>query len=195
MTQSKRLQWRKCTDPEKLLKLLEGKASERKLWLFVCACLYRSPDCSHLLPAIAMTERFVDGDACREEFATAWEEGWGTPVNDTNLNALKLAEGTIFRDYFEDVGQYEILRDIFGNPFRSVSINPTWLTPTVLALAQAAYEERILPSGTLDNSRLAVLGDSLEDAGSTNQDILNHLREPSVHVRGCHVVDLLLGKE
>ena len=35
----------------------------------------------------------------------------------------------------------------------------------------------------------------LEDAGCTNQDILAHCRKPGEHVRGCWVVDLLLGKE
>ena len=61
-------------------------------------------------------------------------------------------------------------------------------------LATAAYEERILPAGTLDSDRLAVLADALEDAGCDNEDILSHLRGPGPHVRGCWVVDLLLGK-
>jgi len=87
------------------------------------------------------------------------------------------------------------LREMFGNPFRPVSINPTWLTPIVRSLAQATYNNRILPSGTLDNARLAVLGDALEDAGCTNADILNHCRQPGEHVRGCWALDLLLGKE
>jgi len=86
------------------------------------------------------------------------------------------------------------LRDIFGNPFRPVTLDPTWLTPTILALAQAAYENRVLPSGTLDNARLAVIADALEDAGCDHADILNHCRQPGEHVRGCWVLDLLLRK-
>jgi hypothetical protein len=39
-----------------------------------------------------------------------------------------------------------------------------WLTPTVLSLAQAAYDE-LLPNGALDPARLAVLSDALEEAG------------------------------
>jgi hypothetical protein len=69
------------------------------------------------------------------------------------------------------------------------------LTPQVVALAQAAYEQRELPSGALDAARLAVLADALEEAGCTDADILNHLRSPSPHVRGCWAVDLTLGKE
>jgi len=88
-----------------------------------------------------------------------------------------------------------VLKEIIGNPFRPVPLNPAWLTPTVLCLAEATYDNRNLPSGTLDNARLAVLADALEDGGCNQPDILNHLRQPGVHVRGCWVVDLLLGKE
>jgi hypothetical protein len=87
-----------------------------------------------------------------------------------------------------------LLREVFGNPFRPVTVSPAWQTPQVVALARAAYDERELPSGHLAPDRLAVLADALEDAGCTNADILNHCRQPGVHVRGCWVVDLLLGK-
>ena len=88
-----------------------------------------------------------------------------------------------------------LVRDIFGNPFRPVPLNPAWRTPTVTAVATAAYEERHLPAGTLAPERLAVLADALEDVGCDSADILSHLRGSGPHVRGCWVVDLLLGKE
>jgi hypothetical protein len=88
-----------------------------------------------------------------------------------------------------------LARDIFGNPFRPASVEPEWITPTITNLATAAYDERVLPSGELDPARLAVLADALEEAGCDNADILSHLRSPGPHVRGCWVVDLLLGKE
>jgi hypothetical protein len=98
-----------------------------------------------------------------------------------------------------EAGEYQqqvwLLRDLFGNPFRSVSLAPAWMTPPVRNLAQAAYENRLLPSGLLDNTRLAVLADMLEETGCDNQDILSHLRGPGEHVRGCWVVDRLLGKQ
>jgi hypothetical protein len=89
----------------------------------------------------------------------------------------------------------DLLRDILGNHFRPPSIAPDWLTPTVTGLAAVAYEERFLPSGELDNVRLAVLADALEEAGCADPDLLGHLRALGPHVRGCWVVDLILGKE
>jgi hypothetical protein len=83
---------------------------------------------------------------------------------------------------------------MFGNPFRPATRSPACLTPQVVALVHASYEHRDLPSGTLDPARLAVLADALEEAGCDNPDILKHLRGPGPHVRGCWVLDLLLGK-
>jgi hypothetical protein len=98
------------------------------------------------------------------------------------------------REAAEQALQCGLLRCIFGNPFRPVSIDSTWLTPPVCSLAVAAYEERTLPSGELDPLRLSVLADALEEAGCDNADMLSHLRRPGAHVRGCWPVDHLLKK-
>jgi hypothetical protein len=43
--------------------------------------------------------------------------------------------------------------------------------------------------------RMPILADALQNAGCDNTDVLNHCRDTSLtHVRGCWVVDLLLGK-
>ena len=68
------------------------------------------------------------------------------------------------------------------------------LTPAVVALAEAAYEERLLPSGELDTQRLAILADALEEAGAAGA-LLEHLRSPGPHIRGCFAVDLVLARE
>jgi hypothetical protein len=83
--------------------------------------------------------------------------------------------------------QTRLLRCIFGNPFRLVSIDPGWRTETVVALAQGIYQDRAF-------DRLPVLADSLEEAGCDHSDILTHCRGEGPHARGCWVVDLLLGK-
>jgi hypothetical protein len=90
--------------------------------------------------------------------------------------------------------QAALARDIFRQCFLSVAFDCSWRTPPALSLAQAAYDERILPSGELDPQRLAVLADALEEAGAEGE-LLEHLRSAGPHVRGCWAVDLLLGKE
>jgi hypothetical protein len=92
----------------------------------------------------------------------------------------------------EDRAQAALVRDLFGNPFRPLTLDPARRSPTVASLARAAYEERHLPSGEFDPHRLAVLADALEEAGAPGE-LVAHLRGPGPHVRGCHVVDLCLG--
>jgi hypothetical protein len=91
-----------------------------------------------------------------------------------------------------------IVRDIFGNAYRP---RPTpepgwvrWNDGALPMLAAVAYESRMPPSLTLDPARVAVLGDALEDAGCADTEILDHMRDPGPHVRGCWALDLLLGK-
>jgi len=95
----------------------------------------------------------------------------------------------------EEIRQCHLLRDIFGNPFRPVQMDPSWLSwegGTLPKLARAIYEERDLPGGTLDTARLGILADALEDAGCTQPVLLDHLRTWGRHVRGCWAVDALL---
>ncbi|HEY1192447.1 MAG TPA: hypothetical protein VGE74_32790 [Gemmata sp.] len=87
----------------------------------------------------------------------------------------------------EELAQTELLRDIFGNPFRPVTFLPEWRTGTAVALALQVYESR-------DFSAMPILADALQDAGCDSADILDHCRGPGPHVRGCWVVDLVLGK-
>jgi hypothetical protein len=88
----------------------------------------------------------------------------------------------------EVVVQCRLLRDLFGNPFRPVTLDPSWLSLAVDGLAQNIYAGRAF-------HRLRELADALERAGCTNPEILAHCRQPGEHVRGCWAVDLLLGKE
>ena len=84
---------------------------------------------------------------------------------------------------------FKILRfDIFGNPFRFVSFNPKWRTSGIFLQAQRMYDSR-------DFCTMPILSDALQDAGCENEDIMNHCRSEGPHVRGCWVVDLILGKE
>jgi len=80
------------------------------------------------------------------------------------------------------------LRDIFGSPFRPVSLFPDCRTSTSVAIAKQIYDSR-------DFSAMPILADALQDADCDNADILDHCRGPGPHVRGCWVVDLVLDKK
>ncbi len=82
---------------------------------------------------------------------------------------------------------------VFGDASRSLHLSPSLRTPVVVALAQAAYEDRLPPQGHLAADRLAVLADALLDAGCDDEGLLGHLRGEGPHVRGCWAVDLVLG--
>jgi hypothetical protein len=122
--------------------------------------------------------------------ATAWAMSRAGPGQSRQVSRERQARQAAHADW---------LRDIFSNPFGTVPrIAPAWLAwngGTVKKLAQAIYEGRSLSGGALDNGRLAVLADALEEAGCDSEEILLHCRQQgSVHVRGCWVLDLILGK-
>jgi hypothetical protein len=83
--------------------------------------------------------------------------------------------------------QADLVRDIFGNPFRPVTLDPRWLTSNVVGLARGIYED-----GAFE--RMPLLADALLDAGCEDADILGHCRGGGPHARGCWVVDLVLGR-
>jgi hypothetical protein len=218
-------EWDRCTDPGKMLEFLGDRASGRKLRLFACACCRRvwewiiNPDAR---AAVAVAERFADGRATDEELDAAHSLVYGAPVpgdgptfyasfadpNDPRYTYAPHARTVCTQAWWlarrhgaspdqEHRAQAELLRGMFGNPFRPVALDAAWLAlhgGAAGKLAQAVYEERELPSGQLDAARLAVLADMLEEAGCADAEILGHLRWPAPHVRGCWAVDLLLGK-
>lgn len=192
-------EWLGCTDPEAMIGYLVLHPSKRKWRLLTVACWRRyrlhlpeDPEyweivegnevaaddpSSPVAEKLANADMLVQGKSDAEEWAITG--AWG-------LNPHDLPG--------ERVGQAALVREVFGNPFRPVNLDRAWKTPTILALAHAAYENRTLPARTLEPARLAVLADALEDAGCDNADILNHCRQPGEHVRGCWVLDLLTGR-
>jgi hypothetical protein len=197
----------------------------RKLRLFECACCRRiwhllaDERSRH---AVETAERYSDGQANEQDLGDAvtaarnivsqtdsysnyHAKSAAAAAATPDLRDLMLAGGiaaakaiafhrSLHTQYDGHVAQAEwdaqarLVRDIFGNPFRPVTINPAWRTSNVSALAQAIYADRAF-------DRLPILADALEDTGCDNADILNHCRQPGEHVRGCWVVDLVLGKE
>jgi hypothetical protein len=113
-----------------------------------------------------------------------------------HANVLTIAIRTCYteRHHVEDGGngatQVRLLRDIFGrpHPFPQVRLNREWMTADVLGLVSSIYEDRA-------SDRLPIMADALEEVGCQDEEILGHCRAPGPHVRGCWVVDLVLGKE
>jgi hypothetical protein len=117
--------------------------------------------------------------------ARAWV--WAAAVHQ-NLEGEDAGRRLIEAEYAHQAG---LLRDIVGNPFRPSAVDPTWLAwndHCVARLARGIYEERA-------SERMPLLHDALLDAGCDDEQMLRHCRTPQGHVRGCWVIDLLLGKE
>jgi hypothetical protein len=119
------------------------------------------------------------------QHAAGWA-AWEVTPEDT----AKRREVIASAEAEERIFQSRIIRDICGNPFHPSSVSPIWLLwndGAVRCVTHVIYEERAF-------DRMPILADALEDAGCDNAEILAHCRGPGPHVRGCWVVDLLLGK-
>ncbi|VTU01051.1 Uncharacterized protein (Fragment) OS=uncultured bacterium PE=4 SV=1 [Gemmataceae bacterium] len=211
--------WLHSRSPARLIVLLRGRASERKGRLLGVAVgrmtWWRLP---YWLPgteyetairtAVELAELVAEGEVAQDEFTAKLDRAYDAvstlrtishegflirPVARIGTELLPLLEsgalnGAGFPDIKEDL-LLGWLRDIFGNPFRPVAFDPAWRTDTAVSLARVMYESR-------DFGAMPILADALQDAGCDNGAVLAHCRDPlQVHVRGCWVVDLVLGRE
>lgn len=108
-----------------------------------------------------------------------------TKLQSKNIHIWKAAVRTATQ--VEESNQCGLLRDIFGNPFRSFAFDASWRTPPVISLAQQAYDGAAF-------DRLPELATLLEAAGCRDASLLLHLTESRPHVKGCAAVDAVLGK-
>jgi hypothetical protein len=193
--------------------------SERKQRLFACACVRLV---SHLLTdersirAVSAAELLADGrvsfgevSALHAEAAATAREAFAAHGMFSTAEHLAVAAAyTLARSGFVAFAaanraahgsgplgmaqaqrwQCTVFRDIVGNPFRPTAVDSRWLTPSAVRLAQTIYVERAF-------DRLPSLAEALVTAGCENEEILGHCREAGPHVRGCWVIDLVLGKE
>jgi hypothetical protein len=221
-------QWLACDEALALFDFLPDRVSIRKMRLLACACARRlwPALAKEARLSLEVAERYADGLASRQELRDARgpnysgvradncaslaaypSQGLRRQVRGVLVQAVSSAsadeDGWVRRtipaiEAAEKAAQVALVRDIFGNPFRPVAVDPAWLkwergaTPK---LAEGCYEQRCLPAGTLDIARLSVLADALQDAGCDDADILTHLRSPGPHVRGCWALDLVLGRQ
>ncbi len=209
MTES---EWVEGTDPMPMVEFLLGKASDRKLRLFAVACcrrlwplltdersqraLDKAEEVAEGKSTIAMLHgfnndayvaqgKFRRNDKIKAALAASYAAwSWGeSPIQIAARGVLRSLES-----FGDEIVHAYLLRDIFGNPFHTITLDPRWQTSTVVDLAQAIYDEKVF-------DRMPILADALTDAGCHNEEIIAHCRSEGPHVRGCWVVDLLLGKE
>jgi hypothetical protein len=203
-----------CEDPYLLVQWAQERTTDRKLRLLACACCrqvwQQLPD-PRSRRAVEVAEQFADGLATPKELTKAYKAACG--VGNIYLGTMSrhafAAAQTAARNRlnipaalrrFLHPHQWQsleearpftsLVRDILGNPFRPPTLDPArlaWNDATIPRLALALYEERAF-------DRLPVLGDALEEAGCTIDDILSHCRSGAEHVRGCWVVDAVLAK-
>ncbi len=160
---TKEHQWMSSSDPAAMLAMIPN-ASERKLRLWVEACRVKEDE--------KMGKQYgrYDLSVSLSTAVRCWSKG----DSDSNVPVeIKC----------------DLLREIFGNPFRSkqilivdsapfgpsrsvpnpITIQPHWLTSAVVSLAHTIYDENaweIMP----------VLGDALQDGGCEDQEIIDHAK-------------------
>ena len=212
--------WLACSDPESMLQFLcAGQVSDRKLRLLACACCRRVWDRltdPRSRRAVEVAERFADSRATPHELGEARVHAvapmggastaayWATnkKMSGPICNVLAAAASPAQQEVWISEAAWEaeltartgrqvrLVHEVMGNPFRPRRLEPGWLAwgcGLVRHLAEGIYEEQGF-------ERMGVLGDALEDAGCNDEDVLAHCRQGREHVRGCWVLDLILGK-
>lgn len=205
-------EWTTSRNPYVLLEELQyHDASLRKFRLFVCGycrLFFWGKMPPEVREAVETGELWADGSTTRYRLRKA-QRVVGVNLLDKHPKARQVAYYSVCASNPEQlaheviamgaVGSHSLrprrvdygkiarlIHCVFGNPFRATTEKYRVITPQ--RLAASIYTDRAF-------DRLPILADALEEAGCTDEAILSHCRGPGPHVRGCWVVDLLLGKE
>ena len=178
-----------------LLKAVERWADGETGFRPVAAAYDRHDTATYEFPSLWFAVCSASGLTPDSALKAAWEAaagaGYSATAACTDDEAVSVLSAVTARA--ERRAQAALARDRFGDPFCPRPPLRASAAGAVVQLARAAYDERLLPEGHLDPARLAVLADALEEAGA-QQEVLEHLRGPGPHVRGCHAVDTILGR-
>jgi hypothetical protein len=208
-------EWLACERPGPMLEFLRGRASDRQLRLFACACCRAVwgfiPE-GPCRDAVEVALRYADGLATPQELAAARAAALSAApaAGDRSAAAWAACEATnpaawqaarsgaqeareqverchpaAWRDAARD--QADLLRDIAGNPFRAVARADLWAVARDYELREMADE---VYAGDAPRETVEELADRLGELGCFGE-VLDHLRTPVPHVRGCWAVDLI----
>ncbi|VTT97608.1 Uncharacterized protein OS=uncultured bacterium PE=4 SV=1 [Gemmataceae bacterium] len=194
-------EWLAGDDPKSMVEFLRPAVSDRKLRLFACGlCRRLKPlvGTSEYARGLEAAEAYAGGAKMKSAMGrhrqalTNRRIALSGPDPSDEYTALFLCTVALsekdFRAFptcvadLKDNEHGELLtsvlrsaapavRDVFGNPFRPATIDLSWLTSTVVALAKGIYADRAF-------DRMPILADALQDAGCDNADILAHCRGP-----------------
>jgi len=193
-----------------MVRLVADRLSERKWALIACGMARRLLGLFSV-PVYADAIDFAERNAERSwatQQARKWIEALDaaadrgrTTIPGTDSRAAMQAHNEIVavlypkqhvRMTFHSTGDQrdaaDLLREQLGNPFRQYTFDPAWRTETVVALASGIEADRAF-------DRMPILADALEEAGCDERAMLDHLRGPGPHARGCWVLDLILNRE
>jgi uncharacterized protein (TIGR02996 family) len=103
-------------------------------------------------------------------------------------NVWYCARSAVFYNEAEQQAQADLLREVLGNPFNPVRVDPGWQTAAVVGLAQTIDDQEAF-------EHMPSLAEELVKAGCRDERVLKHCRKTGAHARGCWVVDALLGRQ
>ena len=189
------IEWEACDDPSRMVKALYLRSVSDRKWRLFLAEFWRWQ---------AGTLASLDELFARSVDMEYWAEVGKLPKG----QRLSRSRATVFfnPDSYEAVcktveapiwigdrtgattRQCEILRELFGNPFRRPAMDIRWFTSDVVGVARGIYADRAF-------ELMPILADALMDAGCEDQRLIGHCRGNVTHVRGCWLLDLVQKKE
>lgn len=182
-----------------MLDSVASDASERKLRLFAVACcrISERPWSEAELSVIEAHEARLDGRISDQEWFELYLTAGASQLPGAIQNLLapdpltaakRLSLGPFrIAESSDEVKMRAAFREIMGDLLAPVAFDPEWRTSTVLQLAHGIYSEQAF-------DRMPILADALMDAECNNPDVLDHCRSSNTHLRGCWVIDQILGK-
>ncbi len=199
-------EWLGGGDLGSMVAFMRGRVSGRKLRLWACACCRRIWNSlpAQLRHTVFVAECFADGSVPRSALAESDRVSSAVEADRQAILAAKRAVAPLasmaalaYRHAAllapsgcaaETALQVALLRDIVGPTlFHKVEVDPAWQAPAIIALLR-----EIVRDGTF--GRLPEIAPLLKAHSCANSEILDHCSLAEGHVRGCWVVDLLLGK-
>jgi len=188
------IEWESCGDPSRMVKALYPRGVSDRKWRLFLAEFWRW-QAGKLASADELFARSVDMEYWAEvgKLPKGQRPSRSRSVvffnKDSYEAVCRTVEAPIWIGGRSDATtrQCEILRELFGNPFRRPAMDLRWFTSDVVGVARGIYADRAF-------ERMPILADALMDAGCDDERIIGHCLGNTAHVRGCWLLDLVLSK-